>query len=750
MVMTINKRIKRIFLENKLQYIGAGLLIFFSCFMFSLMVQFCTNYSIMNDSFKKDYVQETASFETAEPISDIPRLQLETGALVEEYYSFDAVLESGKTLRVLTENQKVNLPAVLAGAPAKEGELLLSPSFADANGLKLGDSIHIEGKPYVVSGFMALPNYIFPLENDADMMSSPKSFGVAVMAGDDFAGFTTAKRAYAVRFSGAENSPWASAEAFRGALAKQGITPTKWLDAADNKRMAYIEMELQIMSVVGLVMPGFVLLLAALMVSIVLRRLISHETQALGTLYSFGYRKGEMLRHYLSLPVLLTITAAALGTAAGMLGAPAMLSMMNLYFIIPVTRLTLSVQTALLAIAAPVLLVCLSSYLSVRKKLTLSPSQLMRGKEQKSRVNFIEKSVKLERLPFAARFKVREQLRSLSRLFLLLFGVAIAAVLMLYGLTAKSSVDYYLDKSITGTYQFEYEYMYNQPHYNPIPQEAEGFSALNCYAKENEKIEFYISGVQPNSRLLTLFDKKGNKLGTDKTVVTRPLANNLKLSVGSVLSVVEKQSGKKYSVEVESIAETYAGKYIFMPLDEFNRQFDLPEGSHGGIWSVKELALPKDELYSVKSQQSSKAAIMELILPTQIAVTVLSVIAFFMGLIVIYLVTSLLVAENRQSISLLKIFGYRRREINGLILNSSTVVVVLGYLLGLPMIFSSMTAIFAFLDSAAGLAMPLKISPVYVLFSFIVMLLSYEASKRLCRKKVDAISMSEALKAGTE
>ena len=53
-------------------------------------------------------------------------------------------------------------------------------------------------------------------------------------------------------------------------------------------------------------------------------------------------------------------------------------------------------------------------------------------------------------------------------------------------------------------------------------------------------------------------------------------------------------------------------------------------------------------------------------------VVMMTVVASVVALIIIYLVTSLLIEENRNSISLLKIFGYRRREIRSLILNSST------------------------------------------------------------------------------
>jgi putative ABC transport system permease protein len=46
----------------------------------------------------------------------------------------------------------------------------------------------------------------------------------------------------------------------------------------------------------------------------------------------------------------------------------------------------------------------------------------MKGGEVKKKMNFIERSLRLERLRFQAKFQIREQVRSLSRSFFLLFG----------------------------------------------------------------------------------------------------------------------------------------------------------------------------------------------------------------------------------------------------------------------------------------------------------------------------------------
>ncbi|ATW23526.1 FtsX-like permease family protein [Candidatus Formimonas warabiya] len=115
-----------------------------------------------------------------------------------------------------------------------------------------------------------------------------------------------------------------------------------------------------------------------------------------------------------------------------------------------------------------------------------------------------------------------------------------------------------------------------------------------------------------------------------------------------------------------------------------------------------------------------------------------------------FLFTSMIIEENKNTISLMKVFGYRKKEVDSLILNSSTPVVVLGYIVGIPLSFALMGGLMKALENSLTFAMPVTIDPFYIIVGFVIVMFSYELSKLLCRRKVTAVSMSEALKAGTE
>jgi len=299
-------------------------------------------------------------------------------------------------------------------------------------------------------------------------------------------------------------------------------------------------------------------------------------------------------------------------------------------------------------------------------------------------------------------------------------------------------------------YNFAVEYSFKEIQQGNVPQGAEPFNAIRCYPQGREAAEFYVMAVAPDSDAIRLRDAGGNALPLEQVNITWPMANRLLLRPGDAITFVNKLDGKTYSLTIDGIAETYAGQFIFMPLDRFNHMTGMAPGSYSGLLSDRFLDLDERLLAGVKDMREADSAMDDLAAPMMSMIVAVTVVSVLMGVVIIFLVTSLMIEESRGTISLLKVFGYRGREVAGLILGSSTWIVVAGFFLGVPVMLASGNALYGYLGEMVNIVLPMLINPFYILLSFVVILAAYFITKRFCAKQLVGISMSEALKAGTE
>lgn len=749
--MVLNQRILRILKENKFRYLGVLILILLGSYTFIVAAGISHNLGTLVTTFTEGHKQEDLSFRSDKAIQDITELETAANAIMEESFSFDAALSDSLTLRLLSKTEKLNIPAVIEGrALSGRGEILLDPAFAKANHYTIGSSLNVAGKTFNVVGLVSLPHYIYPLKNVNDIMVSPNNFGVGVINREEFLDIANASVIYSVRFNDRTQSLNQQATHLQELLHKEDITASDWIDIMNNKRARMAWASITGMKTMSIPVPTAMFLLCCLIIGIMIWRMIRHESVIIGTLYAQGYRRRELMRHYMAIPLLLALAGGVIGSVLALPTIAPSVRAMVTYYNVPVSGIELSGFNILIGILTPVLFLGVSSYLVIGSELKRSPAELMKGNEQKTKVNALERALKLERLKFSTKFKLREQLRSVSRLLFLLLGVTSASVLILLGFTIMNSMDYAFKNSTADTYRFEYEYAFKNLHNGKAPEGAEVFSAGRFYPENNEGIEFYVTGVEPNSAILTLNDRKSHPLPNNQTNITKPLADRLGVKAGDSVSFINKQDGKSYTFHIDAVADSYAGQFIFMPIDEFNAKLGLPENSYIGLWSTKKLDISDEQLSGTKSLSQTANAMDELLGPMVSMIVAMTLISCVVSLIIIYLVTSLIIEENKNTISLFKIFGYRHREIRSLILNSSTFVILAGFMISIPIMAASMGAMYGYLGNMINLVLPTIINPLYVVVCFASIMLTYQLSKWLCAKKVNTVSMSEALKAGTE
>ncbi len=748
--MVLQKRVWRIINENKGRYIGIVILILLGSFYFTAATGISNNLEKMTVGLAEEYRQEDLTFSTNKPIENIAELEGESGALIEAYRQYDVKLPGGE-LRLLSISSNINIPAVLSGRGLKKpGDILLDPYFLKTQGLDVGDQIELRGKIYNITGTMAVPNYVYIIKNLYDVLPT-SGFGIRIVSAEDMRAFPEAVIVYGAYFRDRENINTQTAK-LHGLLSEKGYSLSEWMDAVNNKRINMPQGNISSMKSMSFPVAIAFFFLSCLISGVMIMRAVKSDSVVIGTLYAQGYRRRELTWHYMSIPVLLSAAGGLVGILLAMPCVRPFVDSMLVYYILPDKGITFSILNLALAALVPMAFTGLSSFIIIRKILRKNAVELIKGDDKKARVNFIERALRLERFKFNTKFRIREQVRSISRLLFLVLGVSAASMVLLFGFTFNYSMDVVMDRGALERYMYPLEYNFKKVrnlHDDGIPEGAEPYNAFRCYPEGRESVEFYLLGMEPDSIGIKMNDVLGGTLPKNQVNITYPLASRLKLKEGDTISFVNKLDGKSYTLRIDGIIEAYGEQFVSMPLDQFNSMTGQPQGSYRTVLSSHEINFDESLLAGVMDARNPEEY-EDLSMPTTLIVGSVTALSLLISVIIIFLVTSLMIDESRNTISLFKVFGYRRKELAKMILNSSAPAVFIGFWLGLPFMLAFGNNLYAYVAEITNMLVPMIVNPLHVLIAFVLIFAVYEITKRLCGMKLEKISMNEALKAGTE
>lgn len=209
----------------------------------------------------------------------------------------------------------------------------------------------------------------------------------------------------------------------------------------------------------AITMPMIIILLTSTLLAIVMWRIIKTDLKQIGTLYALGYKKSEILKHYISYPIIIGTIGGVIGTLLGIVLSKPLDTLMRNYFNIPLIKENYSINYIILSPIIPLFFLILASFIVILKVLKMSPVNLMKGFKNKGRINKIEKNLKLYKFRFKNKFKIREITRNIGRTTILLVGITIASMLLLMGFMIKDSMDS-LIKAQNNINQYEYNYIF--------------------------------------------------------------------------------------------------------------------------------------------------------------------------------------------------------------------------------------------------------------------------------------------------
>ena len=514
---------------------------------------------------------------------------------------------------------------------------------------------------------------------------------------------------------------------------------TSFIKASDNGRIAAAAGDVIMNKVGGLIAGVIVLILFAYVISVFVVHQIEQESSIIGSLYALGVRKKDLLRHYITMPTVVAFAGALVGTSLGFtpLGVGMQMSKSYSYFSLPDVETVFPPYLIVYGLVMPPLISALVNTLVINKRLSQTALSLIRSEHKAAKYKqFNIRSSSFERV-----FRIRQMVRELRSSITVVLGMLISMLVITLGLNTYALCTDVRDRNIADT-KYEYMYLYKYPE-KKAPQggEAAYVEGLDMQVM-GYTLEVSVIGLDNDSRY---FDAKPEK-GKNKAVINNSLAERFGYEKGDKVVFTDAASDMDYTFTVTCIADYSPGFTLFMDIESMRELFGRDEGYFNAVYSDRELDIDEGRLYSVTTRDEIKKSAGVFIDQMTSFIAMLLIAGSVIFCVVMYLMMGVMIDRSSFGISLIKIFGYRSKEIRSLYLNGNLIVVALGGLFVIPAAKFLIDLIYPTFIANVACCMDISYKwYVYVLL-YCIMMLVYLLINKLLVRKINKITPAQVLK----
>ncbi|ADQ04902.1 protein of unknown function DUF214 [Caldicellulosiruptor owensensis OL] len=739
--MVIKKIPMRIMKREILQFFSIIMLVTLATMTYTLFAVSMEDIDINYKIFKKDFVQEDGYFITSQKI-DEKLLKEKFGVELEERLFYE-IQQDGVTLRVFSISNKINKPYVEAGKMPRQGEVLLDPGFFKTRQYHTYDEIVISGKKFRVSGVGYLPDYIYIIKNDQDLLPDPKHFGVVLMLKSDMQKLFPVVPVHYYSYKGKVNN----IENFKSFI-NSNWRLLKFVERNQNPRIIYTEMKLENAKRMTFPLSLFIILVSSFILFIVMRRVINTMHAEIGTLYSIGYTQKDVFKVFMRFPLYIWFFGSVAGVLIGFFEASSFAQFYRSYFTLPKIKTVLPWQHIFIAMVLPAIFIFLSGYLAIKNFFKLTIVQMLHGIDE---IKFGKlPAIKFfDRFEFQTRIMLKYGWRHIGREVILIVGIIFSTILMMYGMTAKDSIITAIERTYEKNFKYNYLYSLNSVSTHPeikLQSAAEPYNLLS-FDIEGTKLSIMIYGIKRNSDMIKLYDEKGKEISvSSELIITKSLASKLGIGEGDKIKLKNKFTGKEYTLKVKKVSNLPVGNNGYMELESFNKLFGYGSGEYIGIFSKEKLDIPENMVFESYTKSELINTIKASAGDLSKTIGVMALIAAILALLIVYVLSTITLNENKKNIGILKMLGYREGNIFKMILGFNYVSFVIGFILGVPLSKLTMDSLISRATKDIDFAMSLDLSVNSILSTFAVLTVVFLLSRLLARQKIAKVMPVEILR----
>lgn len=592
------------------------------------------------------------------------------------------------TVRVFAKTDDINLACVLDGRlPENENEIAVDRMHADNVDMKVGDTIRVGGEKFEVVGLIAYVNYSTLHEKATDLMFDAIKFDVAMVTDEGFDRLgESIHYAYAWKYKDApadEKEEKTLSDDFRKVLAAQtmlhGNELKDYVPSYGNPAINFATDDMGSDMSMGGVILDILIIIIAFIFGVTISNTITKESSTIGTLRASGYTRGELVRHYLSMPVIVTFLAAIVGNILGYtVFKNVVVGMYYNSYSLPTYETVWNPDAFVKTTVVPIILMFVVNLIVIVRMLRHTPLQFLRHDLKKSKR---KKAIRLPHWKFMSRFRVRIMFQNISNYLSLFVGICFIMVMLAMAVGMPDTLTYY-QKHASNLMFTKYQYVlktYQNADGSIVTtdnEDAENF-AMKSLVKRSDALDEEIStyGVVDDSRYIEISDLES--LEKNEVYISNSYADKYGIVIGDTIKLEEKYTDDTYNFKVCGIYDKCQSIAVFMPIDQYRKVFDLDDDAFSGFFSDSKITdIDSDMIASTITKRDITKMCDQLDHSMGSYMQYFQVLCILLSMAMIYLLTKLIIEKNENAISMTKILGYENREIASLYLLSTTIVML--------------------------------------------------------------------------
>ncbi len=729
---------------------------YIALFLFlTLTIGFVSGFLVADNSMKKaydnsfeDYSIENGHFILENEADDKLLTDIEEKYEVKIYPLFRKNKESdeGHTVRFYKPRSEVDRIDLMDGENLSgDGEILLDRLYAENNDIHLGDSFSAGDMDFKVVGVAAFSDYSALFKNNTDMMFDAKKFTVAMVSEKDFEALGESGLEYEYAWlnnddSLSDNAQKELADDIMKELAvnseQYGNTIKDFVSRQDNQAIQFTGNDMGGDSVMMHALLYIVMVVLSFAFAVTIRSTIEQEASVIGTLRASGYTKGELLAHYIALPLIITAAGAIAGNIIGYTGMKYLVADMYYHsYSLPTYKTLWNADAFLSTTVIPVIIILLINLLIIGYSLSLSPLKFIRRDLSRRKK---KRAVKLPDWKFLSRFRARVILQNIPAYCILFFGIFLASVLLMFGMMFSPLLSHFKDQVVASKFS-EYQYILKAP----LPTETPGAEKYCVTTLENDhEEEITIYGIQENSSYL-----KDESFSSGEIFLSEGYMEKYSVKNHSTVTLHDKYSGKEYDFKISDKYDYPPTLCIFMNMDDFNEMFGNDEEYFSGYFTNEKITDIDDTMVaSVITEHDLTVMADQLEDSLGMIFPMIGGFAMIVYLLMIYLLAKIIVEKNASSISMIKILGYSDKEASRLYNRATSIVVIVSLLLSIALCFIVIKMIYYTMMMEYSGWLTFWIAPWTAPAMLLIGGVCYTAVSFILLRKIKKIPLSQALK----